>query len=225
MADEENKLLGGITLTPPATLEQTIESTDVVVEIVRPDLALMLDVESLDVGPRSVITQVALFALDLEEDEMLDTHVHSYIPIQPQLDLMHPRSISASTLWWWMQQPDEARAAFEFSTSEDFNDLPVLMNHFNVQFENITRGRTYSLWARGPQFDVVNVESLLKDCGLKAPWKYDKVEDLRTIMKEAGLSSKDVDQPQGFIAHNAAWDCKFQLICLREAQRKIRGRK
>jgi hypothetical protein len=222
MADEVKTGVGGITLPTAAKSEPAVE---LVAEPTRPDLVLMLDIESLDLGPRSVVTQLALFGLDLEEDEMLDTHVHSYLPIQPQLDLIHARTISASTLWWWMQQSDEARAAFEFSTSEDFNDLPVLMNHFIVQFENITRGKTYTLWARGPQFDVVNVESLLKDCGLKAPWKYDRVEDLRTIMREAGLSSKDVDQPKGFVAHNAAWDCKFQLLCLREAQRKIRGRK
>jgi 3' exoribonuclease, RNase T-like len=223
MADEENKLLGGITLPKAVVVEEDL--TSFTPSPTRPDLALMLDIESLDLGPRSVITQIALFALDLEEDETIDTHLHSYLPIQPQLDLMPARTISASTLWWWMQQPDEARAAFEFSTSEDFNDLPVLMQHFIVQFERMTRGRTYQLWARGPQFDVVNVESLLRDCGLKAPWRHDSVADLRTVMREAGISSSDVEQPHGFIAHNAAWDCKFQLLCLREAQRKIRGRK
>jgi hypothetical protein len=222
MADED-KVTGGIIL--PAAKQEVTGLASGARSPARPDLALMIDIESLDIGPRSVVTQIALFALDLEEDETLDMHVHSYLPIQPQLDLMPARSISASTLWWWMQQADEARGAFEFSTSEDFNDLPVLMNHFIVQFERMTRGKTYQLWARGPQFDVVNVESLLRDCGLKAPWRYDSVADLRTVMREAGISSSEVEQPHGFIAHNAAWDCKFQLLCLREAQRKIRGRK
>ena len=226
MADNQNSIAVGIKLPPPVEVDSEVEFTGVNQQDDETvELLLMLDIESLDVGPRSVVTQIALYGLDTETDELLDTHIFSYLPIQPQLDLIHPRTISASTLWWWMQQADEAHAAFEHSTSEDFSELGILMNHFVNQFNFMTRGRSYQVWARGPQFDAVNVESLLVDCGLKAPWKYNSVRDLRTLMDEAGIHSADVPEPNGFVAHHAAWDARYQLVCLREAQRRLRRRK
>lgn len=188
-------------------------------------LILMADIESLDIGSRSVVLQVALYGLDADEDEILEDYVWSFLPIQPQLDLIQPRTISASTLLWWMQQSDEARAMFEKNVLEDFENLPVMMRHLTREFTRMTsKYSNYELWARGPQFDVVNLESLYADCGMRAPWKYDSVRDLRTLMKQAGLSTGDVDPPHGFIPHQASWDAKFQLRCYREARKALRAR-
>lgn len=191
-------------------------------------LILMIDIESLDLGPRSVVLQAALYALDQDEDTILDTHIWSHFPVQPQLDLIQPRTISASTLWWWMQQDWEARKQFEKNVLEDFEALPILMRHFTREFNRIVDGRDYLLYARGPQFDVVNMSSLYKDVGMTAPWEtpqtYGKVRDLRTIMGEAGLKSADVPKPSGFVAHQAAWDCKYQLAQFQEARKHLRAR-
>lgn len=202
---------------------QTVDFQDLASDETR--IILMVDIESLDVGPRSVVTQVALYGLDEDEDEVIDDFVYSFLPIQPQLDLIQPRTISASTLWWWMQQSDEARAMFERNVLEDFETLPVMMRHLTREFQRMTsKYASYELWARGPQFDVVNLDSLYADCGMRAPWKYDSVRDLRTLMKMAGLSSEEVDKPHGFIAHQAGWDAKFQLRCYREAKKRLRAR-
>lgn len=188
-------------------------------------LILMMDIESLDIGPRSVVTQIALHGLDSDEDTILDDSVWSHLPIQPQLDLIQPRTISANTLWWWMQQEDESRKQFELNVLEDFETLPVLMRHLTREFNRMTdKYDDYELWARGPQFDVVNVESLYLDCGMRAPWVYNKVRDLRTLMAAAGINQDDVEKPHGFIAHQANWDNRFQLNCYREAKRNLRAR-
>jgi len=187
-------------------------------------IGLSLDIESLDIGPRSVVTQVALYGWDIDEGTLLEAFVWSYLPIQPQLDLIHPRTISADTLWWWMQQSDEARSKFEFNVLEDFESLPVLMRHLTREFNRMVGDNNYELWAKGPQFDVVNVESLYRDCGMRAPWKYDRVRDLRTLMAQAGIHSADVEIPKGFVAHEAGWDAQFQINCYMQAMRHLRAR-
>lgn len=229
MADTNE--VSGIRIGNPVQVPQ--DSEEEVLELTQMDeqsnsvggpIILMADIESLDVGPRSVVTQIALYGLDSDEDTLLDDRVWSFLPIQPQLDLIHPRTISAGTLGWWMEQSDEARSMFQRSVLEDYDSLIVLMRHLTREFHSMTRGRTYELWARGPQFDIVNIESLYRDCGMRAPWEYNQVQDLRTLMKQAGLRSEDVEKPAGFIAHQAAWDCKWQLNQYREARRHLRAR-
>lgn len=228
MADE-NQQQGSIHLTSVPGLQDSVVVEESVMELTTDEVAvekigLMLDIESLDLGPRSVVTQIALYPFSLDTEEVLENHVWSYLPIQPQLDLIQPRTIRASTLHWWMQQSDEARAKFELNVIDDFDSLPVLMRHLTREFNRMTQGVDYELWAKGPQFDVTNVESLYKDCGMKAPWEYQKVRDLRTLMAEAGLHTRDVPRPTHFIDHAAGWDCRYQILCYFEARKNLRSR-
>jgi hypothetical protein len=198
-----------------------------ILNIPTPVLGLMVDIESLDVSARSIVTQIALYPFHLEEEELLPDSLHIFLPLQAQMDLIPTRTMSADTFVWWMGQSDDARARFERNTSDDFNELPILMRQFVSRFEKLTHMYgDYELIARGPQFDVVNIETLLRDCGLKAPWKYDKVVDLRTMCRLAGVSTKngDVPEPHGYVPHDALWDCKYQIAQYFEAKRRLRSR-
>ena len=91
----------------------------------------------------------------------------------------------------------------------------------------MTRGLSkgeYEIWARGPQFDIAAVESLMEECGVEVPWVYDSVRDLRTLMAAAGITTDDVPKPEGMIAHHAGWDCIYQIRCYMEANRRMRAR-
>lgn len=213
-----------------ATIEPEIETIDAVEltdEMATKEssgkILVMVDIESLDTGPRSVVLQAALYGLDTDEDVILESSFRLFLPIQPQLDLIIPRTISAATLWWWMQQSDEARAKFEYSTFDDFNALPALMQSMTREFKRMVGDKDYEVWAKGPQFDIVNLESLYKDCGMTPPWRYSKVRDLRTVMAEAGIDADKVEKPKGFIAHDASWDARYQLTLYREARKHLRA--
>lgn len=176
-------------------------------------IGLMLDIESLDTGPRSVILQIALTPFDIDEEEVMDFPFNAFLPMQPQLDFITPRTISADTLLWWMDQSDEARANLKACGVDDMHSLRVIMGSFVHEFNRMISipNSEYILVARGPQFDVVNVESLLRDLGMKAPWGYNKVVDLRTMMRNANISSKDVPQDPKMVAHDARWDNLYQI--------------
>ena len=188
-----------------------------------PEVIVMADIESLDIGPRSIVSQIGMvFALAADPETVLK-EVLVYLPIQPQIELK--RTISAQTLSWWMKQGDEARAEFEQNTGDDFEELPALLRHVNRQFVQIVDGREYELYARGPQFDIVNIESVMSDVAVKPAWKYDRIRDLRTVMALAGMRTGDIPRDTTrFPEHMAVADCNYQMLCLTAALRSIRAR-
>ena len=206
--------------TPVELLEETHPNpTD-------PDILLMVDIESLALGPRPVITQVALLGYDLNEDEMLEPRHTHYWPIEPQQKIIPPRRISASTLAWWMTQPDDAREKFELSTATDWEDLVALARNLIQVFNQLTRNGTlnYEIVAKGPQFDLVALETLLDELGLETPWRHDRVGDLRTDLRRARLNPKNVPTPAGFIPHVAYWDARWQIDLYLACKRIRAGR-
>ena len=206
--------------------ELSTEAVEKYPDPIQPEVILMLDIESLALGPRPVITQAALLGYDLNEDELLDSRHVQYYPVDPQQMIIPPRRIMATTIAWWMKQSDDARENFELSTSNDFQDLPALGRNLISVFNQLTNNgtRPYELYARGPQFDVVAIETLLEELGLEKPWKHDSVRDLRTLLALAGVNPKNVVKPAGFIPHIAYWDARWQINQYLHAKRVLSGR-
>lgn len=189
-----------------------------------PQLLVSIDIETLALGPRPVITQIALLGYDLEEDEHLDARHSHYYPIEPQQQIIPARKISASTLSWWMKQSDVARERFELSTATDFEDLKALCRNLITVFKQLTAGKDYRVLAKGPQFDIVAIETLLEEVGLEVPWVYDRVFDLRTYLHVAGISGQNVPKPAGTIPHVAYWDALWQIEQYLACKRALAGR-
>ena len=190
---------------------------------VQPKLICMTDIESLDVGPRSIVSQVAMVFAPVDDPETVIDEVLVYLPIQPQIALK--RTLSAKTLVFWMSQSDAARKEFEQNTGDDFEELPSLIRHLIRKFGSIVGDEPVELWARGPQFDVTNIESLALDCGLEMPWRYDSVRDLRTLMALAGLKTADIPRDnEKYPPHMAVADCHYQIQQYAEAMRQLRAR-
>lgn len=193
-------------------------------DYVIPKVGIMCDIESLALGVRPVITQIAFYSFSMDDPETIVRHVWNYLPIQPQLELLPPRVIQAKTIGWWLQQSDEARRKMLESMDGDFTDLQALLRHtvreFGFMVEGLKPGE-YELIARGPQFDIAAFETLLQECGVEVPWGYATIRDLRTKMSDAMITTNDVAKPDGFISHQAGWDCIYQIKCWAEANRLL----
>lgn len=184
-------------------------------------VGIMLDLETLDLGPKSVITQVGLIAYPLDDPETEMRRIEETLPVQPQVAL--GRTINFQTVLWWMKQEEAARKHLAESVGNDMEQLLALVRSIHRKLSDLIRSvgeGNIELWARGPQFDVVNLESLFTDCGLNIPWRYDTVMDLRTLAKLAGVKSEDVDHA-GLVPHIAVEDCKFQIRVYMECMRKL----
>ena len=92
---------------------------------------------------------------------------------------------------------------------------------FRAMVEQGLVGKEVEVVARGPQFDVAGIESLLIERGIEVPWRYDSVVDLRTVMREAAIGTDDVSPLPDAIPHNAVHDCRYQLKCLAEARGRL----
>lgn len=184
-----------------------------------------LDIESLDVGPKSVVTQVGMLAVDMDDPDTILWAENIFLPMQPQINI--ERTISASTLIWWLTDSNvtqDARDLFKNNAGDDIEEIASQLRHIERKFNELTDyGKLeYEVWARGPQFDVVNVESLFGDFGMTPPWKYNMIRDLRTIMSAAKLSTKDVPRPEALTGHVGLADAKYQLLCLNRAELELR---
>lgn len=197
-----------------AEVEQEAQDSQTVhPDIPQPDMIVMVDIESLDLGPRPVITQIAMLGYDLQEDALLENRHVQFYPIEPQQRIIPARTISAETIAWWMNQSDDAREKFKYSTETEFEDLAARLRNLIHVFDQLTdHGKAnYEIVAKGPQFDIVAIETLLIECGLFVPWAHDRVVDLRTMLRRAGINAKNVAKPAGCIPHVAFWDARWQI--------------
>ena len=186
-------------------------------------IVVMLDLESLDLGPKSVVTQVGIIAVPADNPDEEIRRIDQYLPVQPQIQL--GRSMSFSTIFWWMGQEEKARMRFIDNDGDDMEELLALVRSVHRKLTDLINSvgrKNVEIWARGPQFDVVNLETLFSDCGLDTPWNYDSVMDLRTMLKLAGVDKTDVDMT-GIVPHVAIEDCRFQLRCYVEGIKRLRS--
>lgn len=194
---------------------------------VTPKVIIMTDIESLALGTRPVITQVAMISVSIDDPDSIVREIWNHFPVQPQLELMPSRDISASTIAWWLRRSDDARRKMAESIEGDYEDLAALVRHtareFGFMIEGLKRGE-YEVWARGPQFDIAALETLFKECGVDVPWDYESVRDLRTLMAMAAITKGDVTMEGDLIPHQARSDALFQIRCYVEANRLLRHR-
>ena len=155
---------------------------------------IMIDIESLSLSTTDApILQIAAVPFDSEDTEMTGEirAFNEFFPLQPQLDLS--RKINADTLGWWLDQPREmlARIRRQCLVGNDPEELFALLRALNRKIDSVidSSGGDYEIWARGPQFDLVAIATLMQACGQTPTWDYNKVRDLRTLMATAWKSS------------------------------------
>ena len=115
---------------------------------------ICIDLETLDTHPSAVILSVGMVAFCPEDGRpWLASHAWN-LPIQEQLD--KGRTISESTLDWWMQQPRETWAAHrDLVRSIDLATIAVDI------LEWVSDWGGDRVWAKDPDFDCVILESFM----------------------------------------------------------------
>lgn len=187
-------------------------------------LLLMVDIETLSLANRPVITEVYLGGYDLENDEYLDQAHHQFYDIDPQLAIIPPRSIQGATLAYRMKESDEVRRNMELCSGTDFEDLVATARGFVRTFEQLVQNRKdYIFVSARPQFDVNAIGTLLAELGLPVPWSYDSIVDLRSLQRMLGINHKNTPLPAGAIPHTANGDVRWQIEQFLEVKRKLSG--
>lgn len=143
---------------------------------------IMLDLETLDTGPRSVVTSIGAVAFDPAGNTLGDKF---YAELIDDLSTQQRagRTISGDTVVWWMRQGQAAQQLFSptVGTAADarYQTVEALENF--AEFIDANGARDVQLWGNGADFDNIILGSLYEDLGMKKPWSYNRNRCFRTI--------------------------------------------
>jgi len=173
---------------------------------------LMLDLETLDTRPSTVVLSIGAIAFDPQTGWM-DEYQGGGLELFPRVDeqLEAGRTISWDTMSWWLQQSEEARKA----VAKPPRPRIGVENCLETFRDYCKRMGTTLVWSNGAAFDVVIMEHLMNY--QRIPWRFYKVLDMRTMMWLKNVAKK------GETVHTALQDAKDQAERVIESYRLLQG--
>jgi len=168
---------------------------------------VMLDIETLDTLPESVILTIGAVKFDPYSNKIGDG-----LYIKPDVDeqIVKGRTINEDTLNWWGTQAEDVREeALGMEDRISIEEMYRQLNRFLVGAENV--------WAQGPVFDMVILAHIYRQYGWPTPWQYWQVNDSRTLFKVHG--DPRVKGKAGL--HNALEDCVSQAQAVQTVYKQL----
>jgi hypothetical protein len=168
---------------------------------------VMLDIETLDTLPESVILTIGAVKFDPFSNKIGDG-----LYIKPDVDeqTAKGRTINEDTLNWWMNQAEDVREeALSMDDRISVEEMYRQLNRFLVGVDNV--------WAQGPVFDMVIMANIYRQYGWPTPWQYWQVADSRTLFKVHG--DPRVKGKAGL--HNALEDCISQAGAVQQIYNRL----
>lgn len=170
--------------------------------------AVMLDIETIDTGTRSVILTVG--AVKFNPYASTDPHSPFYEHIDVDEQFAMDRTYSEDTIAWWAKQPDNIREeAFGEHSRLGVQEFLAKLNKYMVGVGDI--------WCQGPVFDIPIIESLYADAKKPVPWHYWQIRDSRTLFSVIG----DPREKSKDDLHNALADAYNQAIGVQLIYKKL----
>lgn len=165
---------------------------------------IMIDIETLDTLNSAVVTQVGWVLFDADE---IGKPQEMFPDIQHQINL--GRTISASTLKWWMvDQPRIARErVFDCPNPCTLDELATRLRTV-VQEHHVGH-----VWSHGPHFDMAILKDLLGD----NMFHYRSPRDTRTM----ALLAPHADKPKALTKHSAGDDAYAQAQWMQNCFKEV----
>lgn len=190
------------------------------------DIEIMIDIETLDTSPSSVVMSVGL-AFFTQDCKIIETHRWN-LSIDEQLK--NNRTVNESTLRFWMeQQPDVLRHQM------DLRHQIRCWDFYTRLCRTIKKGPGVwgfpladstakpNIWSLG-SFDVNILEHFCEQQapGKPYPWRFFQARDLRTLREECGIGHDfRPESSQDLSAHDPVDDCVWQIGVLAECRRRM----
>lgn len=169
---------------------------------------IMLDLETLGLGFKPAIVQIAAVEFDLLTGLVLDEFV---INVEGQSSIDAGLETLESTLEFWRNQPQEVQKRV-FSNSVS---LASAIESFSAWLA--PKGDAF-IWGNGVRADNVWILSAYRALGLADPFKYNRDLDYRTIYQLADMKAELKNLPKPWkdlpfegLPHYALDDCKHQI--------------
>ena len=161
---------------------------------------VMLDLETMGNKSNAAIVSIGAVEFNIETGET-GREFYDVIDLQSCLDkgLM----VQASTIYWWLQQSDEARKRI----CANGGDLSLVLQRFTYWMEDCVD--KVKIWGNGARFDIGLLEDAYVACNLKTPWYFRSEMDVRTLVAFAPYIK--ANYPMIGVEHDPIDDCKHQI--------------
>jgi hypothetical protein len=183
-------------------------------------LNVMIDMETMSSRNNAAIASLGAVAFDPELQGA--PHAGDLQPaniFSAHLDLRQQegRHFDGDTIYWWLQQSQEARVALRPRFNVPPEAPAEVLRQFTKWYSMVGSGRS---WSFGATFDLVLLVDLYRWVGQKCPISYRDQYCARTVIGLSGVSRPEVP---GLVSHGAVDDAIVQTIWLQQALQKLRG--
>jgi hypothetical protein len=175
---------------------------------------VMIDIETMSLHPsKALILSIGLLEFDPTSTvEGLRIGRHEIILPDIEGQLILGRHVDRDTQKFWREKPVEARAHWAEYSGERCH-IPRVLDQVR-EFVSTAK----CVWAKGPQFDLSNLNGLREDVEYKHQlWHYRAPRDMRTFCEETAatrLMPRDEEMatkaPFKLIKHEPVSDCIWQ---------------
>lgn len=171
----------------------------------------MIDIETLGTRPDAVILSIGAVYFNPQCEELgMHEACHMFPPVPEQE--VEGRKVDGSTAAWWMRQSFEARQALLDGQRANTDTLDQMRMTLATIVEDAD-----TLWANGPDFDLVILRDFMGP-GYKWPfWKHSCVRTFKTRFDWA-LAGANISRGN---AHDAIADCLYQARQVRTIYRAL----
>lgn len=164
---------------------------------------VMLDLETMGNGPGAAIVAIGAVCFDIEDARISTDGFYTRVDLASAVQV--GGIIDASTVTWWLQQSDAARAEIY---ADDRAHITHALRAFAAWLDAHTHGA--EVWGNGASFDNVILRSAYQRAGIEPPWKWWNDRCYRTMKAQ----HRDVPFERLGTHHNALSDATSQAMHL-----------
>lgn len=180
---------------------------------------VMFDIETLNTKPDSVVLSVGAVIFDPFTEDAPTDKIHWKLDVDSQLE--SGRTVSDGTMDFWSRQPQDVQdAAFSpvgrVQVKDFFDEFNRYVNGGAKIWTINEDPPSTAVWAQGPQFDIVILESLADSINCHCNWAFWQVKDSRTSLEQMEKDPRKGIQQQ---LHDAAEDAYWQAICVQKVHK------
>lgn len=176
---------------------------------------VMIDCETFGLKPTSAITTIGAVEFDPYDPGSIGLPFHEAISLYSAME--HGLTVDASTILWWLKQPEESQFAL-VQKIETGRNLSTVLIEFTQYLGRIGLKQDVKLWSCGSR-DFEWLENAYTAVKWPVPWGY-RTGDYRTIRDEF---MQPGDEPPVTLSHDAFADAMWQARLLQNIFARLRG--
>lgn len=173
------------------------------IETTNSDIALMIDNETLALGPDAFLTQIGLCVANVKTREYLIEPSGFWLTTEGQ----EGRKIDTDTVRWWLNQDPKVIRSVLAPPDNAKRTTPKQLFGIIKGIVDLYPGM--EVYASPAMFDLPQLTLLWEG---RKPWKYNQERDMMTLYKKLDpQGALHPPQADGSMGHNAVYDAKWQM--------------